>query len=272
MATDNSALIAGAQADFSERDPEFIRRQLPLLWLLSTLYFRAEVTGMEKVPDGPVLFVGNHNGGSMPLDVPIFLLAFNTYYSVDRPLYALAHAMLTSAPGIGALARRFGVITAGPEAARQAFDQGASLLVYPGGDVEVMRPWTRRFEIDFDGRKGFLKLAWDAGVPIVPVVTDGMHDSLIVLTDGRKLAKALRLDKLGRIKVLPIALAAPFGITVGDLFHVPFPVKVRTNVLDPIDLRQKYGDDIDYDHAYDYVTSTMQVGLKTLATKRTLPI
>jgi 1-acyl-sn-glycerol-3-phosphate acyltransferase len=180
--------------------------------------------------------------------------------------------MLTSAPGLGRVARRFGVITAGPEAARQAFDQGASLLVYPGGDVEVMRPWTKRFEIDFDNRKGFLRLAYENNVPIVPVVTDGMHDSLILLTDGRKLARMLRLDKLGRIKVLPIAISAPFGISIGDLFHVPFPVKVRTEVLPPIDLNARYGDDIDYDHAYDYVTSTMQVGLKKLATKRTLPI
>lgn len=272
MPPDDKALITGAPPDFSERDPEFIRSMLPGLWLLSTLYFRAEVTGMENVPEGPVLFVGNHNGGSMPLDVPIFLLAFNTYFSVDRPLYALAHAMLTSAPGLGRVARRFGVITAGPDAAKQAFEQGASLLVYPGGDVEVMRPWTKRFEINFDNRKGFLRLAYENNVPIVPIVTDGMHDSLILLTDGKKLAKTLRLDRLGRIKVLPIAISAPFGLNIGDLFHVPFPVKVRTDVLPPINLNERYGDGIDYEHAYDYVTSTMQVGLKRLATKRTLPV
>ncbi|HUQ00785.1 MAG TPA: hypothetical protein VM093_10040, partial [Aeromicrobium sp.] len=46
------------------RDPEFIRRMLPRLWLAANLYFRAEVEGFENVPDEPVLFGGNHSGGA----------------------------------------------------------------------------------------------------------------------------------------------------------------------------------------------------------------
>ena len=37
------AFIAGAAANLTARDPEYIRRQLPLMWLLATMYFRAEV-------------------------------------------------------------------------------------------------------------------------------------------------------------------------------------------------------------------------------------
>jgi len=88
---EKKALIAGAAADVEARDPELIRAQLPLAWLLTTVYFRAEVRGLERVPEeGPVLFVGNHSGGTMTPDSMLFMLAFNTYFGVERPVYAPA--------------------------------------------------------------------------------------------------------------------------------------------------------------------------------------
>jgi len=268
---ESEAFVRGAAADLDARDPEYIRNMLPLMWLLTTVYFRAEVAGMERIPeDGPVLFVGNHSGGNMTPDSIVFTLAFNSYFGVERPLYSLAHALVTSWPGIGGLAKRWGIIIAGHPAARAAFERGACVLVYPGGDVEVHRPWTARHEIRFDGRKGFLRLAKESGVPIVPVVADGGHDTYFPLTDGRWLAKALRLDKLARLKVLPVSVALPWILNVGDFFgHLPLPAKIRMEVLDPIDVGAKFGDD--YDTGYNYVTGRMEEALTALAAQRVLP-
>ena len=44
---ERKALVAGAAADLAARDPSYIRRQLPLMWLLTSLYFRAEVRGLD---------------------------------------------------------------------------------------------------------------------------------------------------------------------------------------------------------------------------------
>ncbi|MDQ4142670.1 MAG: glycerol acyltransferase, partial [Actinomycetota bacterium] len=74
--------MQGAEAELEARDPDFIRYQLPGMWLFSTLYFRAEVSGFDRVPDGPVLFVGNHSGGNMTPDSMVFMLAFNTFFGV----------------------------------------------------------------------------------------------------------------------------------------------------------------------------------------------
>lgn len=274
IAADRRAMISGAAAELEARDPEFIRRQLPLMWLLATLYFRAEVRGLERVPeDRPALFVGNHSGGNMTPDSLVFMLAFNTYFSVERPIYALAHALVTSWPVIGRFGKKWGIITAGPKAAQAAFAAGASVLVYPGGDVEVHRPWTARHEIRFDDRRGFLRVARDAGAPILPVVSDGGQQTYLPLTDGRRLASALRLDKLARLKVLPISLALPWGLNVGDfLGHVPIPVKIRQEVLDPIDVVELFGHEgADSTDAYRYVTSRMQEALTALAGERVLP-
>ena len=264
------AVIQGEPPDLAARDPEFIRAQLPGMWVLASLYFRAEVRGLDRIPeDRPVLFVGNHSGGNMSPDTLVFMLAFNTYFALERPIYALAHALVTSWPGLGGFLKRWGVLTAGPTAAAEALRSGACVLVYPGGDVDAHRPWTARHEVRFDGRKGFLRTAREAGVPIVPVVCTGGHDTFLTLTDGRRLAKTLRLDRLARLKVLPISLALPWGINVGDfLGHLPLPAKIRVEVLDPIDVEERFG--ADDDAAYDYVTGLMQETLLALSAKDVL--
>ena len=270
---ERKAVISGTAADLEKRDAEFIRYQLPGMWLFSTIYFRAEVNGFDRVPEeGPVLFVGNHSGGNMTPDSMVFMLAFNTYFGVERPVYALAHSLVTSWPIIGKLAAKWGIITAGPKAAKAALELGNSVLVYPGGDVDAHRPWTARHEIRFDNRRGFLRLAKEAGVPIVPVVAVGGQDTYLPITDGRRVAEALRLDRLARLKVMPVSLALPWGINVGDfLGHVPLPAKIRMEVLEPIDVMDRFGDEADSEQAYDYVTARMQEALTALAAGRVLP-
>jgi 1-acyl-sn-glycerol-3-phosphate acyltransferase len=255
------------------RDPEFIRRMLPRFWLAAQLYFRAEVNGFENVPDEPILFVGNHSGGANIPDTFVFSLAYHTYFTVEgRPLVGLAHEIVVRMPVIGDMARKFGMVQAGPSAARDLLAQGANVLVYPGGDVESLRPFRDRHKIVFDGRKGFLKLAHEQGVKIVPVVATGGQETFFVFNDGRRTAKALRFDKLLRVKTLPITLSFPWGFLPGDLPHVPLPAKIRIQVLPPIDLRELFGDEPDWDRAYDYVTSIMQVALSQLAAKSVVPV
>jgi len=158
------------KGDLDERDPDYIRDRLPLVWLLASLYFRAEARHLERIPkDGPVLLVGNHSGGNMIPDTMVFTVAFNTYFGVERPFYQLAHNLVLSLPGLGWL-RKFGTVAASPDNARKALGSGAALLVYPGGDYEVHRPSWQSSRVDFGGRKGFLRLALEQEVPIVPVV------------------------------------------------------------------------------------------------------
>ncbi len=266
-------LLRAPKADLGGRDAGFIKGMLPRLWLVASVWFRAEVDGFEKVPDEPVLFVGNHSGGAGVPDTFVFLLAYNTYMTVEgRPLYALGHEMVTSLPLVGAFARKMGVVTADSAAAASIFERDGSVLVYPGGDVEALRPWRDRHKIVFAGRQGFLRLAHANRVKIVPVVATGGQDTFFVLNDGQATAKRLRLDKLLRVKSLPISFSLPWGLLPGDLPHVPLPAKIRIQVMDAIDLHERFGDEPDWDEAYDYVTSLMQAGLSRLAAKTVLPL
>jgi len=260
-------------ADLDDRDPDYIRENLPTAWLLSTLWFRGEVRGLERIPeDRPVLLVGNHSGGNLTPDTIVFTLAFYTYFGVERRFHQLAHNLVLSSP-VGPLLRNYGTVAASHENARRALDAGAAVLVYPGGDWEVHRPSWHRHEVNFAGRKGFIKLALDAEVPIVPIVSVGGQETALFLSHGRRLSKLLGLDRLFRLKVLPVSLALPWGINVGDfLGHLPLPAKITVQVMEPIELRETYGRKPDVDRIYDDITEQMQSQLDALASERRLPV
>jgi len=255
-------------ADLDERDPDYVRETLPGLWMLASLYFRAEVRGLDRIPEaGPVLLVGNHSGGNLTPDTHVFTLAFSTYFGVERRFHQLAHNLVLSMPGLGTL-RRYGTVAATPANAERALEEGAALLVYPGGDYEVHRPSWESAKVDFGGRRGFIRLAQRRQVPLVPVVAIGGQETALFLTRGERLARLLALDRMFRLKVLPISLALPWGLNVGDMLgHIPLPAKITIQVLDPIDVTE-----LDTGEAYELVIHRMQDMLTALAEERSLPV
>lgn len=261
------------RADLDERDPDYIRETLPRLWLLSSLYFRGEVRGLGNIPDeGPVLLVGNHSGGNMTPDTTVFSLAFHAYFGVERRFHQLAHNLVLSYPPLAFL-RKYGTVAASPENAEAALQAGAAVLVYPGGDREVHRPSWQSSTTDFGGRTGYVRLALDQDVPIVPVVAIGGQETALFLSQGEGLAKALMLDRAFRLKVLPVSLALPWGLNVGDfLGHVPLPAKITVEVLPPIHPREEFGADPDPDEVHEHVARLMQDTLDALASERRFPV
>ncbi|MGV0645945.1 lysophospholipid acyltransferase family protein [Mycolicibacterium sp. XJ879] len=259
------------KADLDQRDPDYIREQLPGLWLVASLYFRADVRGLDRIPtEGPVLLVGNHSGGNVPPDTFVFTLAFCSYFGVERPFYQLAHNLVVSAPPLASL-RKFGTVAANHENAQLALKSGAALLVYPGGDYEVFRPSWERNRVDFGGRKGYVRLAREAGVPIVPVASVGGQESVLFLSRGQWLARLLRVDKMFRLKSVPIAIAPPWGLVISDLAgHIPLPAKITVEVQEPITAEEVRGGDDDAVH--DKVIGSLQAGVDALAAERRFPV
>src|SRR5215216_7546365 len=261
------------KADLDDRDPDYIRENLPGLWVLASFYFRADVRGLERIPtEGPVLLVGNHSGGNVTPDTMVFTLAFYAHFGVERALHPLVHNVVLAMPLPFSLIK-FGCVAASPKNARLALERDAAVLVYPGGDWEVHRPSWEEGRVDFAGRKGWAKLAIETEATIVPLVSVGGQETAIFLSRGDRLASALRLDKLFRLKVLPISLAIPWGLNVGDMLgHWPLPAKLTVEAMEPIQLRERFGRKPDVDEVYDHVTRVMQMKLDELTAERTLPI
>jgi 1-acyl-sn-glycerol-3-phosphate acyltransferase len=269
------AVDGGGQVDpLDERDPEYIRETLPALRLLSSLYFRADVRGMSNIPvAGPVLLVGNHSGGTMIADTFVFAQAFYDHFGADRRFHQLAHDLVFKVPGARAMVQKYGTIPASPANMKRALLRDAALLVYPGGDHETYRPSWESSEVGFGGRTGFVELALEHNVPIVPVVAIGGQETALFLGRGRRLASALQLNRLLRLKVLPLVIGPPFGVTVFDLpGRIPLPSKITIRALPPLDLRDTLGPNADPEEGYALVTSTMQRTLTGLGNKRRFPV
>jgi 1-acyl-sn-glycerol-3-phosphate acyltransferase len=271
---DLASIPAGLRGDdLSERDPAYIRRTLPLLRRLFNTYFRGEVRGLENIPaSGPVLLVGNHSGGLMIADTFVFSLELYARFGPERPYYQLAHDLAARLP-TGGFLRRYGTVAASHQNARAAFAEGAALLVYPGGDYETFRPTWHSDQIEFGGRQGFVRLALEEGVPIVPVVSIGGQETALFLTRGERVARLLGLDRRFRINVLPLSIGPPLGATLLDLpGRFPLPAKITIEVLPQIEPREQFGPDPDGELVYEQVTAEMQRSLDRLSEERTVPL
>jgi len=273
---DLASLTGGLRGnDLDGWDPEYIERTLPLLRRLFGIYFRGEVRGLENIPsNGPSLLVGNHSGGLLIADSFVFAMEFYARFGPQRRFHQLAHNLAAQMPmPTSGLLRRYGVVVASHENARAAFGRGAPVLVYPGGDHETFRPSWESDQIEFGGRRGFVKLALSEGVPIVPIVSIGGQETALFLIRGERLARLLGIDRLLRIKVLPISVGPPLGVNVLDLpGRLPLPAKITVEVRPPIDLRERFGPEPDPDRAYEEVTGEMQRVLDRLSEERTAPV
>src|SRR6201993_1426332 len=257
--------------EISKWDPGFTERVIGWIRPFIKGYHRAEVRGLESFPAGGALVVSNHSGGLFPMDVPVFATGFYDMFGYDRPVYTLSHDMLFN--GLqGEFLIRTGFIRANHENADEALRSGGVVVVFPGGDYDVYRPTLSENVVDFDGRTGYIRAALNAGVPIVPTVAIGGQETQLYLSRGEGLARALRLDKLMRVKILPISVGFPFGLSAVLPVNVPLPTKIVMQVLDPIDVTAEFGEDPDIDAVDARVRRVMQKALDKLAKERRLPV
>ena len=176
-----------------ERDPQFIASFMPFWELLYRYYFRVKTSGWHHIPpSGQVFIVGSHNGGLAAPDMSMMMYDWFNRFGFDRQVYGLVHPCVWKvAPEVAKLAMKTGAIRAHPRMAIAALEAGASVLVYPGGAQDVFRPHQQRDKIYFAGRKAFIKLALIHEVPIIPAISHGAHDTLIVLDDYYPIAKKI---------------------------------------------------------------------------------
>lgn len=267
--SDNDAV----EPDISKFDPEFTEGLKNKVEPIVKRYFRSEVRGLDSFPSsGGALVVSNHSGGALTPDVLVFGSAFYDTFGYDRPVYTLAHDQVYIGPFADWLPRA-GVIHASQENAANALRSGGVVLVFPGGDYDSYRPTSAENIIDFNGRTGYVRTAIEAGVPIVPTVAIGAQESQLFLTRGMGLAKLLGLDKRLRMKILPVSVGFPFGVSV-LIFppNLPLPTKVVTRVLEPVDIGAQFGKKPDVDEVDAHVRAVMQTALDGLATERRFPV
>lgn len=195
---------------------------LPLVQVL----WRPTLNGLENLPLGPFLLVANHSAGIGLAE----LLSFGALYVVqagpDRPLAGYAQSTSFALWPMSKVHQHLGTIPSTYEAAHQTLQQGVPILVFPGGDHESLQPvWTPN-HVDFCGRVGFLKIARQHGVPIVPLGIRNGAFTAPILYRAKWMATALVLPRwLFGVKRWAISLLAVFGCA--GLLWLPLPLWLR---------------------------------------------
>ncbi len=278
--------------DLGRVDHDFARKIEPFLEGLYKYYFRCNVAGWENFPKEKALFVGNHNG-LLTFEVLMLFYAWWKRFGSSKRALGLAHSLALNNPVFRWIIPRIGAIPADPEIAIEALSRDYSLLVYPGGEKESFRPYSERKKVDFYQRKGFIRLALKAKVPIVPVVSIGAHESYVILHRGEEIAEKLGLKEKFRLHGVPITFRSLFFMwcMVSGVFtlfplllapaafasiFIPMPAKMDFKILPPIDVSAMMDSSLteeqNLQNIYDFVIKTMQDVLTEEYKKRKLPL
>lgn len=258
---------------FDNRDPAAIERLLSKIDPVLEKFFHPQVRGLGRIPAGPALYVANHNAGLVMPDAWAVGSALYRHGGLSVLPFALAHDLAFRAQPVRDVLCPLGVVRARKDTGERILAAGHKALVFPGGDLEVLRPFKKRDEIVFGPRRGYIKLALRSGAPIIPIVTSGAHSTFVVLDDGQKLAKALHLQQIMRVNVFPTVLSFPWGLTFGfPPPHVPIPTRMYSEILAPMHFGRTgeaaAADEAYVDHCHERVVATMQTALDRLAQER----
>ena len=267
-------MCATAAVETGSFDPAALRRWQPLLDAFTSL-FTPSVSGLEHVPvTGPALVVGNHSLMWVP-EAWATVRALRERRGDDAAVCGLAYDLLFTVPYLRTQLRRMAVMPASPAQAHAAFERGDVVMVYPGGDLDACRSWRDRDRIELGGRRGFIRLALRAGVPVVPLVSYGGQHGLVVVARGDAFARVMHLPAL-RVNVFPILAGPPFGVESILTPPVPLPASVVLEFLPALDWSAYGADAADDDEVvtrcYEQIRGAMQAAMDRIARAHPHPV
>ena len=136
---------------------------------------RIYVDGLDNLPsDGRFLLVGNHTSAGMP---EIVLIAYFVHRQLGVRVRGLADRSLTRMTGLGMdLAQAAGVVPGQPDVGAELMRRGETVLVFPGGGRDMLKFKGEEYQLQWEGRSGFARLAIAHDYPIVPVGLVGGDD------------------------------------------------------------------------------------------------
>jgi 1-acyl-sn-glycerol-3-phosphate acyltransferase len=175
-------------------------------------YFRVEVFGMENVPDGPCLLVANHSG-QLPFDGMGVVASLLFDRNPPRIARSMVEKFAQRMPFISYVMGRWGQILGTPENCRRLLAEGEVILVFPEGSKGISKPITQRYQLQEFGL-GFMRLALENKVPIVPVAIIGAEEQ----------APAFNVRPVARLIGTPAFPVMPFPPFLPIL---PLPSKYR---------------------------------------------
>lgn len=199
--------------------PDVARRALLPAALMYRYYFRVENFGIENVPSGGVMLIANHSG-QVGYDAMMLAVSMLLEARPPRMVRGMGEYFFWKNPFIGTLASRAGTLVGTPENCIAMLHAGECVMVFPEGARGANKPFSKRYQLQRFG-SGFMRLALETGVPIVPVGIIGAEEQQPGLAN---------LEGLGRrfgLPSFPITVTAPWFGPLGMAFALPTKYRIH---------------------------------------------
>jgi 1-acyl-sn-glycerol-3-phosphate acyltransferase len=207
-------------------DPVSLRHMRPFLDFLMDRYWRVDVIGLDRLPDGqPSLLVANRSG-LLPYDSVMLSHAVERWRRDARPRFLVADWLITL-PFAQPYLARIGGVRACRENADRLLRTGHSVIAFPEGVKGAAKVFADRYRLKRFGRGGVIRAAVENRVPLVPVGIVGPEEAHPVLFKAYAPARALGLP------FLPVTPTFPW---LGPLGLLPLPTKWIIKLGEPIPL------------------------------------
>lgn len=199
-------------------DAATARYALALSAFLHRFYFRTEVHGIDRLPEGRVLVIANHSG-QIPIDGLIIGTALMLDAEPPRFPRSMVERWSAELPFVSVLFPRCGQVVGSPDNARRLLEQDEALVVFPEGSRGISKTFDHRYRLVEFGL-GFMRLALETGAPIVPVAVVGGEEQLISVANVKPLARLLSMPAFPVIPQLflgmPIPLPTRYRLYFGE--------------------------------------------------------
>lgn len=196
--------------------PTMLERAAPPVHWLYRHYFRAIVTGVEQVPDGPVLLIANHSG-QLPIDGAMIGCAMLVDHDPPRVIRSMIEHFVPTVPFVSTFLSRAGQVVGTPDNARRLLQTGNAVLVFPEGARGISKTFQQRYQLERFGT-GFMRLALETNTPIVPVGVVGAEEQFITVHNAKRLARLIAAPSFP-IPLNVIPLPVRYRIRFGAPMH-----------------------------------------------------
>src|SRR5947207_9144201 len=214
--------------------PAIAKRALLGTALLYRYWFRVEVHGIERIPQGRVVLIGNH-AGQIALDAAMIGAACFLEGEPPRIIRGMGEYWLPTVPWVNIIMVRTGSVVGTRKNCIDLLENDELVIAFPEGIRGMNKLIWERYQLQEFGQ-GFMRLALETHTPIVPIAVVGSEEQAPGIANLQPLAKLLRMP------AFPVTLTWPW---LGLLGMVPLPVKYHIYFGEPMQFEGNPGDEDD---------------------------
>ena len=232
--------------------PKALKRFILPAAIMYRYYFRCRTSGLDNLPEGRVLLIGNH-AGQIAFDGLMVSAACVLEANPPRLARGMGEYWLGTLPYLSILLDRTGSAVGTRETAVDMLHHGECVLAFPEGVRGMNKLYADAYRLMEFGL-GFMRLALETKTPIVPVSIVGSEEQNPGIANIAPLARMLGMPSF------PITFTFPW---LGPLGMWPLPVRYHIEFGEPLTFEGHHEDEDDViEEKVEQVKAALQAQLE----------